>query len=161
MSKFADKVNKLKNKMGLKNIDLAKYAGIPNTTLADILHGKTERISYTTVKALADVLGCSVEYLMSDEDLPSARERASDEFFLLKEEAELISIYRRLDYRGKEALMKLARQQEEHCKASVDVNDDEWKHYIGTVTAARGGLRLIDENDAKEIAKIKKTFLLE
>jgi transcriptional regulator with XRE-family HTH domain len=166
MNNLSGKIIELKNRMNLKNVELAKLSGIPNSTLADILRGKTERISFASIKLLADTLGCSLDYLAND-DAPSPEEsQASEEVFLLREEAELLSVYRELDQRGKEAVTQLARQQYFHCSGNgnapvIPISDDGWKRYVGTVTAARGGMRLIDEKDAKEIAKIKQAFLEE
>jgi transcriptional regulator with XRE-family HTH domain len=167
MNRLSEKVTQLKNRMNLKNIELAKLSGIPNSTLADILRGKTERISLEAAKSLADTLGCTIDYLISeDEETPAWETSNDEELFLLKEEAELITIYRQLDARGKEAVMKLSRHELGYSADSgkepiVHITDDVWKRYVGTVTAARGGLRLINEDDAKEIAKIKQAFLKE
>lgn len=166
MRRLSEKITELKNRMNLKNIELAKLSGIPNSTLADILRGKTERVSLETAKSLADTLGCTIDYLISDEEEKPAWETQNDEeLFLLREEAELITVYRQLDTRGKEAVLQLSRHQLGYCggggKEIMHISDDVWKRYVGTVTAARGGLRLINEDDAKEIAKIKHAFLEE
>ena len=46
---------------------LAREIGIPNSTLADILKGKTERVAINTIFPIANFFGCSVNYLALDE----------------------------------------------------------------------------------------------
>lgn len=167
MKLLAEKINRLKAVKKLKNIELASLAGIANSTLADILKGKTERVSAGNLKVLADALGCTVDFLLDDgASEPAPPDRTARGVALSRDEAELLQLYRQLDQRGRDCVAALAKQQSGYREYSgqpafAGLADEDWKQYVGSVSAARGGVKLVDEREAKEIALIKRAFLEE
>ncbi len=165
MNALSGKIKTLQRQRDLKNIELAKLAGIPNSTLADILKGKTARVSVQNLKSLAAALDCSVDYLLDERPDDAIGAVDIPDGHLSPEESELIAVHRRLDRRGRELLVAMARQQLAYQDRAVAAapaaipEKEEWRRYVGTVTAARGGVRLVDENEARELAVIKRAFL--
>ena len=56
-----DKIEEYKKKLGLTSAELAERAGIPKTTLDKILSGVTKDPKLETLKAIARVLGLSLD----------------------------------------------------------------------------------------------------
>ncbi len=164
MAALREKIKTLQAHKKLKNIELAKLAGIPNSTLADILKGKTERVSIRNLKALADALDSPVSFLLDDRapenDSPAGGPARGG---LAQDEGDLLSLFRRLDRRARELLVAVARQQlayqGEAAAPAPRVAEEDWRRFVGTVTAARGGVKLADEDAAREMAVIKRAFL--
>jgi len=62
---------KLQNVMqdrGVKAYSLARNAGVPESSIKNILYGKSNRPSYELVTALAKELSCSVREIFADDD---------------------------------------------------------------------------------------------
>ena len=57
-----------KKKMNLKNKDISAKTGIPVDTISRICTGKTKHPKYSTVKLIANALGCSVDDLLGNEN---------------------------------------------------------------------------------------------
>ena len=60
---FSERVKLLKKEKGITNEALAEATGIPLGTLGKLLSGYTEEPKLSTAVAIADALGCSLEYL--------------------------------------------------------------------------------------------------
>jgi len=56
-----DKIEEYKKKLGLTSAELAEKAGIPKTTLDKILSGVTKDPKLETLKAIARVLGLTLD----------------------------------------------------------------------------------------------------
>lgn len=56
-----EKIEEYKKKLGLTSAELAKRAGIPKTTLDKILSGVTKDPKLETLKAIARVLGLTLD----------------------------------------------------------------------------------------------------
>jgi transcriptional regulator with XRE-family HTH domain len=56
-----DKIEEYKKKLGLTSAELAERAGIPKTTLDKILSGVTKDPKLETLKAIARVLGLTLD----------------------------------------------------------------------------------------------------
>lgn len=56
-----EKINEYKKKMGLTNKDISEKSGIPLSTVSKITAGFSLNPRLETLKAIADVLHCSVE----------------------------------------------------------------------------------------------------
>ncbi len=81
---FSERVKLVKKEKGITNEALSHASGIPIGTLGKLLSGFTEEPKLSTAIALADALGCSLEYLaLGKEDRPeiSAIEEARLEKF--------------------------------------------------------------------------------
>ena len=64
---LGEKIINRKNTLGITSEELAANAGVPLGTLNKILNGETKNPTGRTLKKLAAVLGCSVEYLYGDD----------------------------------------------------------------------------------------------
>lgn len=56
-----EKIAELKKEMGLTNEELSRLSGIPKGTLDKILSGVTKDPKLETLKAIARVLGCTLD----------------------------------------------------------------------------------------------------
>lgn len=64
---LGEKIINRKSALGMTSEELAADAGVPLGTLNKILNGETKNPTGRTLKKLAAVLGCSVEYLYGDD----------------------------------------------------------------------------------------------
>ena len=90
-----------KREKGLTNEELAELSGVPFSTVAKVMAGRTRDPKFETVSALAHVLGCSLSELDDDASpalrvLPSMSERT------------LLEHYRALDKLGRKAVDAIA-----------------------------------------------------
>ena len=69
---IGEKIKLLLEAKKMSNLELSKLSGVPNSTLADILNGKTSRVSINAVINIADALGVTLEYLVGKERQASA-----------------------------------------------------------------------------------------
>ena len=98
-----EKLTALMNEKKIKPAELSREIGIPNSTLADILKGKTNNVAIGRLFAIAKYFDCSVEYLAIDE-IADVNYGKTYGFTLEHGEMELILKYRSLDDRGKSAV---------------------------------------------------------
>lgn len=64
---IGEKIKKLQAENNIKTYKLSQLTGIPNSTLVDILKGKTEKIAIDYLFKISSVFDVDVEYLISDE----------------------------------------------------------------------------------------------
>ena len=69
---FSERVKLVKKEKGITNDALSQASGIPIGTLGKLLSGFTEEPKLSTAIALADALGCSLEYLALGKEEPIA-----------------------------------------------------------------------------------------
>ncbi len=67
-----EKIEEYKKKLGLTSAELAERAGIPKTTLDKILSGVTKDPKLETLKAIARVLGLTLDDF-DDRDIPDSK----------------------------------------------------------------------------------------
>lgn len=98
MQTFGDRLKARRNKLGLKQKELAKASGVSQTTISDIERGRNE--GSTEMASLAKALRCRVEWLASGE-LPEEAEPPVPTFdrysTLSQKEREFIDVLRALD----------------------------------------------------------------
>ncbi len=63
-----DRINKLKKEKKITNDMLAELSGVPKSTLAKITSGKTPNPKLETVRAIANVLGCTLDDLNDENE---------------------------------------------------------------------------------------------
>ena len=63
---LADKVKELRQKLGWKQVTLAKNSGIPQATISRIESGKVTQPKMGQLQKLADALGTTIDYLAGD-----------------------------------------------------------------------------------------------
>ena len=67
MKNMVGKINTLLYQKELTCFELSRMTGIANTTLSNLLKGRTDKFDIVKLKTICDVLGCSLDYLMNDE----------------------------------------------------------------------------------------------
>lgn len=88
---FSERVKLIKKEKGITNETLSQRSGIPLGTLGKLLSGFTEEPKLSTAIAIADALGCSLEYLAIGKEEPAA---------LTELEEARLSKFRMLDTHG-------------------------------------------------------------
>ena len=91
METYIDRIKKLKAQQKMTNETLANRSGIPLGTLSKILAGMSDSPKLSTIVAICNVLGCSVEYVVS-----GAPDNTNN-YTLSGEEIRMIEDFRRLD----------------------------------------------------------------
>ena len=93
---YIDRIKKLKSEKKITNDKLSELTGIPLGTLSKILAGMNDSPKLSNVIAIADALGCSIDYLVSGTPDNKGNYTLSDE------EIEFVKKYRELDACGKD-----------------------------------------------------------
>ena len=101
--KTNEKIIYLMGKKGFNTLKLSREIGESNSTLADFLKGKTEKISLSVALKIARVLDVSVEYL-ADEKIDDENFGRWNDFTISDDEAGVITLLRQLDKRGYETV---------------------------------------------------------
>ena len=115
-------IQELKKKKGLTIDELSALSGVPVGTLNKILSGQTKDPKLETLKAIARVLGCTLD----DFDDPK-EEDASKSF--TENEVQLIEKYRFLDEHGKDVADTIIDKEYIRCvdeKKNTVVIDSEF-----------------------------------
>lgn len=118
---YIERIKKLKSERKITNERLSELTGIPLGTLSKILAGMSDSPKLVNIISICQVLGCSVNYLISGEP------DNTNNFTLTDEEIRLIENYRRLDPHGREmTTMVLYKESEraarEHFAAAPTVS---------------------------------------
>lgn len=98
-----ERLQQLLEARGLKTSQFAKLADVSNSTVDDILKGKTneERVGVDKVLRMAEALGVSVEYLYGKKEIA-----ASGGLQLSDLEKQIIIEYRKADEVGKAIVLR-------------------------------------------------------
>ena len=67
---FSERVKRIKKEKGITNDALSAASGIPLGTLGKMLAGSTEGVKLSSAIAIAEALGCSLEYLATGKPEP-------------------------------------------------------------------------------------------
>lgn len=89
--RFSERVKQVKKEKGITNEALSEASGIPLGTLGKLLSGFTEEPKLSTAVAIAEALGCSLEYLATGKVAAPV---------LSAGEAAMLERYRALDAHG-------------------------------------------------------------
>ena len=89
--RFSERVKQVKKDKGITNEALSEASGIPLGTLGKLLSGFTEEPKLSTAVAIAEALGCSLEYLATGKE---------EALTLSADETAMIKRYRALDAHG-------------------------------------------------------------
>lgn len=103
---FNKKIVKLLKEKKKTKAELAKAAGIPYTTLDSMLKRDSETTRLATIYKIAEYLDVTVEELVFDK---TVSELKADSF--TEDERSLISDFRRIDERGKNAVLASLRHE--------------------------------------------------
>ncbi len=93
---YIERIKKLKSERKITNDQLSEMTGIPLGTLSKILAGISDSPKLVNIVAIADALGCTLDYIVS-----GATENTNN-YTLFPDEISLVEDYRRLDNHGRE-----------------------------------------------------------
>jgi transcriptional regulator with XRE-family HTH domain len=93
---FIEKLNKMLESRGISRNQLATESGIPYTTIVGFYTKGTENIKLSTLRALANYFGCTLDYLVDD----SVDVMVED----VQDEQELIRLYEQAPERIRRAV---------------------------------------------------------
>ncbi|MBO5898678.1 MAG: helix-turn-helix domain-containing protein [Clostridia bacterium] len=96
---YIDRIKKLKSEKKITNDRLSEMTGIPLGTLSKILAGISDSPKLVNIVAIADALGCTLDYLIS------GNPENTNNYTLSAQEIRLVESYRRLDDHGRELTM--------------------------------------------------------
>ncbi len=109
---YIDRIKKLKSEKKITNDRLSELTGIPLGTLSKIMAGISDSPKLANIVAIAEVLGCSLDYIVNgtpDND---------HNYTLAPEEMDFIELYRTLDTHSRE-LVKLVAVKESERPQSI------------------------------------------
>lgn len=122
--KTNEKVIYLMGKKGYNTLKLSREIGESNSTLADFLKGKTNKISLSMALKIARVLDVSVEYLADEKNDDENYGRWND-FTISDDEAGVITLLRQLDKRGYETVKNTIYDQIK--QTELTTNEEDFK----------------------------------
>jgi repressor LexA len=95
---YLGRIKAEKSKKKITNEQLSELTGIPLSTLSKILAGFSESPKFSNIVAICEVLGCSLDYIVSG--IPEN----TNNYTLEPDEMKFIEEYRRLDQHGRETV---------------------------------------------------------
>ena len=102
---YLDRIKQIKNQKKITNDKLSEMTGIPLGTLSKLLAGISESPKLSNMVAIAQALGCSLDYLVTG--VPEN----TNNYTLDEAEIGLVEAYRMLDDYGKQMLTLVANQE--------------------------------------------------
>ena len=107
MNSYIDRIKEVKNERKITNQRLSELTGIPIGTLSKILAGISDSPKLSNIISICDVLGCSIDYIVT------GREENPNNYLLDDGEIQLIENYRTLDDHGKELVVLVLNKEKE------------------------------------------------
>ncbi len=104
---YIDRIKKVKGEKKITNDRLSELTGIPLGTLSKIMAGISDSPKLANIVAIAEVLGCSLDYIVNgtpDND---------HNYTLAPEEMDFIELYRTLDTHSRELVKMVAKKESE------------------------------------------------
>ena len=102
---YIDRIKKIKSEKKITNERLSELTGIPLGTLSKILAGISDSPKLSNIVAIANALGCSIDYLING--IPEN----TNNFTLSFEEISLVENYRATDGYGQELIRLVAEKE--------------------------------------------------
>lgn len=96
---YIDRIKQLKSEQKITNDRLSEITGIPLGTLSKILAGISDSPKLVNIVAIADALGCSLDYLIS------GNPENTNNYTLSAQEIRMVETFRQLDDHGRELTM--------------------------------------------------------
>ena len=143
---YIERIKKLKNEKKITNDRLSELTGIPLGTLSKIMAGISDSPKLSNIVAIADALGCSLDYIVNgtpDNDY---------NYTLTDDEISFIEVYRELDGHSRELVKMVAEKESQR---GVEVAP---KSARKTAPAAKSAKILTSPKSAAGIGK--RTVLL-
>ncbi len=113
---YIERIKQLKSEKKITNDQLADMTGIPLGTLSKILAGISDSPKLVNIVAIAQALGCSLDYLIS------GNPENTNNYTLSAQEIRMVETFRQLDAHGKElTLLVLEKEKERALGAETEV----------------------------------------
>ena len=110
---YIDRIKKLKSEKKITNDKLSELTGIPLGTLSKIMAGISDSPKLANIVAIADVLGCSLDYLVN------GTPENDNNFCLEPDEMDFIEAYRKLDAHSKDVVKLVVAKEGERDVAEL------------------------------------------
>ncbi len=104
---YIERIKKIKSEKKITNDKLSELTGIPLGTLSKIMAGISDSPKLSNIVAIADVLGCSLDYIVN------GTPENDHNYTLTSEEMDFIEVYRKLDTHSRELVEMVARKESE------------------------------------------------
>lgn len=104
---YIDRIKRIKSQKKITNEKLSELTGIPLGTLSKIMAGISDSPKLVNIVAIADALGCSLDYIVN------GTPENCNNYTLSNEEIEFMDLYRRLDVHSKEIVFTIAKKEAE------------------------------------------------
>ena len=104
---YIERIKQLKSEKKITNDQLADMTGIPLGTLSKILAGISDSPKLVNIVAIAQALGCSLDYLIS------GNPENTNNYTLSAQEIRMVETFRQLDAHGKELTLLVLEKEKE------------------------------------------------
>ncbi len=138
---YIERIKKIKSEKKITNDKLSELSGIPLGTLSKIMAGISDSPKLSNIVAIADVLGCSLDYIVN------GTPQNDNNYMLSDEEIAFIEVYRGLDSHSKDVVRTVADKESE--RAFVATKAEEKRatvkkaKILNTPTSAGVGKRTV------------------
>ena len=102
---YIERIKKVKNDKKITNDRLSELTGIPLGTLSKIMAGISDSPKLANIVAIADALGCSLEYIVN------GTPENNNNYTLTEEEIKFVELYRSLDTHSKNVVSTVAKME--------------------------------------------------
>lgn len=151
---IGSRIKEVRLSLQLTQEELAGKVGVTKSAVANY-ENQVSVPKLEILLRLMSVLNCDANFLYQDE-LPLIPPE------ITPEELKQIKRYRTLDEHGKEIIDFLLKKECERCQCHTAVpfpqpegqDSENWKQFVGMQIAARGGLKVTDETEARWLAKV-------
>lgn len=128
---YIERIKKIKNERKITNDRLSELTGIPLGTLSKILAGISDSPKLVNIVAIADALGCTLDYIVS-----GVTENTNN-YTLSHDEITLIEDYRRLDKHGCELVRVVVDKELERASSAKPAAKESETIVISRSTVAK------------------------
>ena len=104
---YIDRIKQIKSEKKITNDQLSDITGIPLGTLSKILAGISDSPKLVNIVAIAQALGCSLDYLIS------GNPENTNNYTLSAQEIRMVESFRQLDAHGKELTLLVLEKEKE------------------------------------------------
>ena len=108
---YIERIKQLKSEKKITNDQLADMTGIPLGTLSKILAGISDSPKLVNIVAIAQALGCSLDYLIS------GNPENTNNYTLSSQEIRMVETFRQLDDYGRELTLLILDKEKERVQA--------------------------------------------
>ena len=109
---YLERIKSLKRQQKITNEHLSELTGIPLGTLSKILAGFNDSPKLANISAICQVLGCSIDYIITGEP------DNVNNYLLADDEIRLIETYRKLDEHGRDMTEVVMHKEMERISAA-------------------------------------------